>query len=83
MESLTYNSCVKKHLGEGEGSEILSVTFPLVVTQVFKTFVKDELRKSGFFSDLDYGFRNFNLTVTLFTVLHKKSLTSYKKVGVN
>ena len=83
MESLTYNSCVKKHLGEEEGSEILSVTFPLVVTQVFKTFVKDELKKSGFFSDLDYGFRNFNLTVILFTVLHKKSLTSDKKVGVN
>ena len=63
-------------MGEGEDSSILSVNLLFITTQVFKTFIKDRFKKSGFSSDLDYGFRNFHSTVILFTALDKKSLTT-------
>ena len=62
-------------MGEGEDSDILSVNLLFVATLVFQTFIKNGFKKSGFFSDLDYGFSNFHSTVILFTALDEKSLT--------
>lgn len=48
----------------------------LVITQVFEIFVKDGLseyiKKTVFFSGLDYGFKNFHSTFIFFTILVTK-----------
>ena len=77
---------VFKNFGEGSTAEnYCPVSLPFVVSKVFGKLVNnkivDHLEKSGFFSDLQYGFRSSQSTAGLLTVESDRIARAFNRSG--
>ena len=61
------------------------VSFPSVVNKVFDKLVNnritDHLKKCGFFSDFQYGFRSSQSTVDFLTIVSNRNVRAFNRSG--